>query len=253
MAFPIRAARAEALSELIEMPELLAAPNNILALEYITALKKSCSSIQPIPVARKGNGYHDPDSDCFFASASAIRRAIQCENDIDLQEGLPETSRKIIAAGFQRELPMRPEDISSMFAASFLRSASDLSRYMDVTEEIANRMLSFFKNYRSLPDFLMKIKNRAFTYSRLCRCAAHILLELDKETFVRAQADDYAYYARVLGFEGCRAASGIYEKEYGHPHIDKNVFLSGNFVRQWPEAFGGRISGLPIIIAQRFK
>ena len=194
------AARAEALSELIEMPELLAAPNNILALEYITALKKSCSSIQPIPVARKGNGYHDPDSDCFFASASAIRRAIQCENDIDLQEGLPETSRKIIAAGFQRELPMRPEDLSSMFAASFLCSASDLSRYMDVTEEIANRMLSFFKNYRSLPDFLMKIKNRAFTYSRLCRCAAHILLELDKETFVRAQADDYAYYARVLGF-----------------------------------------------------
>ena len=228
--------RALALQTFIPMPELLMQPNNILALEYVSALEKSHSAIQPIPVQREGEDYHSPNSDCFFASASAVRRAIQCKNDIDLQEGLPDTSREIIRTGFHRELPVFPEDFSAFFAAAFLRSAPNLSRYMDMTEEIANRMISCFKNYQSLPDFLMEVKNKAYTYSRLSRCAAHILLELDKETFARAQEDNYACYGRILGFRKAAAPLlGYLKKNTSIPLLSKMAdyqhILSGNGLR----------------------
>ena len=46
----------------------------------------------------------------------------------------------------------------------------------------------------------MEVKNKAYTYSRLSRCASHILLEQNKEILNQARHDGYAYYARILGF-----------------------------------------------------
>lgn len=203
------AARAAALKGFIENPELLSMPNNILALEYMTALKRAHSDIQPILIQRKGEGYHSTNANEKFASASAIRKSLDnslLPNGLEsipesTWTGIPEEVRPILASSFQKEFPVRLDDFSGMFAAAFLRSMDQLTTYPDISEDLANRMLRCFGHYQNLSSFLMEIKNKAYTYSRLCRCASHILLEQNKEILYQAKSEGYAFYARILGFQ----------------------------------------------------
>lgn len=61
---------------------LLESPNNLLGLEYVKALQKLSSTIQPYTITRTGTGYHDTHaaysdaSGTLIASASAIRNAL---------------------------------------------------------------------------------------------------------------------------------------------------------------------------------
>ena len=74
----------------------LFSPNNILALEYMTALKKTHSSIVPKPMIRKGPGYHSLEIEETFASASSIRHQLNEQTLPDAIHGVPETSREIM-------------------------------------------------------------------------------------------------------------------------------------------------------------
>ena len=73
-------ARAIALNH-SEYASLINTPNNILAVEYLKALKRLNSSIEPIGLKRKGSGYHDETLQSPMASATAIRKAIFAKDD----------------------------------------------------------------------------------------------------------------------------------------------------------------------------
>ena len=65
-------------------------PNDILACEYLRAIKSHGSSMLPVPVERNDGGYHSSGRKGSFASATAIRKAL-AENDLDfLTEVVPE-------------------------------------------------------------------------------------------------------------------------------------------------------------------
>jgi predicted nucleotidyltransferase len=73
-------ARFDALSEYGVPQNMLLAiaqPNNILAVEYLGAIKKFAAGIDPLPIERIGTGYHSEEIAGEFASATAIRRAIR--------------------------------------------------------------------------------------------------------------------------------------------------------------------------------
>ena len=57
--------------------EFLKEPNHILGLEYIKALKRRNSSIEPIVVKRKDNHYHESELTKGYSSATAIRQTMQ--------------------------------------------------------------------------------------------------------------------------------------------------------------------------------
>ena len=70
---PYPRARALAAEQLAEIPaDLLAQPNAALALEYLQALPET---IVPIPIARRGSGYHDASLSAL-SSATAVRAAL---------------------------------------------------------------------------------------------------------------------------------------------------------------------------------
>ena len=54
----------------------IAQPNNILAVEYLNAIRQYAPSMEPLPIERVGTGYHSDDIVGDFASATAIRKAI---------------------------------------------------------------------------------------------------------------------------------------------------------------------------------
>ncbi|MDR2167605.1 MAG: nucleotidyltransferase family protein, partial [Clostridiales bacterium] len=84
--FPV--ARAAALEQFSQ--EVLVAPNNILAIEYLKALRKFNSAIVPFGVARKGVGHHGKELVGSFASASALRREILAGNVDSLAAFMPD-------------------------------------------------------------------------------------------------------------------------------------------------------------------
>ena len=55
---------------------ILDTPNNILAVEYLKALKRRNSAMTSILIPRAGSGYHDTTINTPTASASAIRAAV---------------------------------------------------------------------------------------------------------------------------------------------------------------------------------
>ena len=60
-----------------EAEAFLSRPNNILGLEYVKALKRLGSSISPVPLKRKGAGYHQEQTAAGeFPSATAVRKLI---------------------------------------------------------------------------------------------------------------------------------------------------------------------------------
>ncbi len=82
-------------SSSFDWASLLASPNNILGIEYLKALKTRNSSIKPWTIRRHGQNYNDqtPVNDrTTFASASAIRRAIQEENYSMVWKQTPQTT-----------------------------------------------------------------------------------------------------------------------------------------------------------------
>ncbi|MDE6028951.1 MAG: nucleotidyltransferase family protein [Clostridiales bacterium] len=68
---------------------LLKDPNNILCVEYITAINKYCANIQPLIIERRGAAYNDLSADGEFVSATAIRTADECGKIHTMRKYIP--------------------------------------------------------------------------------------------------------------------------------------------------------------------
>ena len=60
---------------------LLTQPNNILAVEYIKAIRRFAPHIRAVPILRQGNGYNDAELTGPLSSATAIRQALREGNE----------------------------------------------------------------------------------------------------------------------------------------------------------------------------
>ena len=77
-----------------QLERLLASPNNILAIEYMKAIRRQNLKLTPSVVTRNGAGYHDTDTDTELASASALRKFIFQDNSC--QETDPEALNQML-------------------------------------------------------------------------------------------------------------------------------------------------------------
>lgn len=168
-----------------QISAILDSPNNILAIEYLKALSCLNSSIEPVTITREGAGYHDQTLGGLFSSASALRQGLQdCEltknanhtpaiNHI-LQE-LPQNCHKIFKENYHKCFPVFADDFSLLLKAKLLTETKDiLTRYLDITPEIANRIITFRNDFLTFSQFCDLIKTKNVTYSRISRCLIHI-------------------------------------------------------------------------------
>ena len=75
---------------------ILNTPNNILAIEYLKALKKIKSTIQPIPIKREKVYYNDNVIVDEFASATAIRKLLKNEEFSEIRKVVPKRLLKML-------------------------------------------------------------------------------------------------------------------------------------------------------------
>ena len=134
--------------------DLPASPNDLLATEYLRALAKSGSAICPHAVKR-----------------------IECSSATRLR------TEMIEARGSGDPFLCR-DDFSDLLlhALCGAYSAEDLARYLDVSQDLAGRILKELPGYTTFTGFCDALKTRNYTYTRISRALLHILLGMKTET-----------------------------------------------------------------------
>lgn len=217
------AARAAALNH-PELQSLISSPNNILAVEYIKALKRLDSSIEPVGLKRKGSGYHDESIHSPLASATAIRKSVFAQNYFssmadckELLQQIPESLRGDVFCRLQGKEYLSAEDTSLLLHYALL-SDEDFSRYADCSEELSNKILHSRHLYASFDAFCQQLKTKDIAYSRISRVLCHILLGIKNNMppgpSPDAGSSQIVPYLRILGFNqrGSALLSDIKDK-----------------------------------------
>lgn len=202
------AARMEAIKATIPSVDdsVLSSPNNILGIEYIKALMRLNSTINPVTIARITADYHSKDltslSQTTISSATAIRKAFFENNCMDyLIHQVPEPVYKIMEENYQKTYPIFEEDYSLLLNYRLLTETKDsLTKYTDITPDLANRIYDTSFLNLTFPQLAQKIKSRQWTLTRINRGLIHLLLNLYSDDFKVYNESGFTQYARLLGF-----------------------------------------------------
>lgn len=79
-------------------------------------------------------------------------------------------------------------------------TSDSLCRYLDVSVELANRIMNQLNHYFNFEQFCELLKTRDTTYTRISRTLLHILLEIKKTDLENYSKCGYHFYAHMLGF-----------------------------------------------------
>ncbi len=192
--------------------KVLSQPNNILGIEYMKALYRRNSAIKGYSIKRIGAGYHENELTECYSSASAIRnffsssdrKAVSTDNPRlpdNLKNQLPVSTRKTMEETLNKRYPVYANDFSLLLKYKLLQETKQsLTSYMDISEDLANRILNLRNEFSTFDGFCNALKTRDMTSTRISRSLLHILLDIRTEHLETYKENGYCHYAHVLGF-----------------------------------------------------
>ena len=189
-------------SEITETINILSKPNNILAIEYLKALYKTKSKIEPVFTHRGNSDYNSVDLNGKDSSATAIRTRL-------LKKGKVKSIKKLVP---QFTYNLLKEDIKK-FGLADMKLYNDLCSYVlktstvdeikniyDVSEGIENRFIEQSQKYKDFNDILLAVKTKRYTFTRLKRIVLRLLLKIDKDIVGQVYKMDKLPFIKVLAF-----------------------------------------------------
>jgi Predicted nucleotidyltransferase len=205
VSFPV-ARKTVLLEQLPNCADILDSPNNILGIEYCKALRKLNSPIVPFTIKRSADNYHNDDIDGELSSASAIRATLlnsdkdNLNTDFELTRRfaqvaptIPADALTMLRDNWLSNGPLCEDDFSSLLRYKLLsETATTLTNYLDVSRDLANRIINALNYFESFSQFAALLKSKELTRTRINRALLHILLNIKKIPAIN--------YARILGF-----------------------------------------------------
>ncbi len=187
------------LNNIRKYANVLSSPNNILAIEYLKALKKLKSPIQPINILRYEASFNDVNVSGNIASSTAIRNIIKNNGFKSLSSLMPGPSYSSIIKNL--ELGHIVPDIS-VFEKQIIynlrkMSLQEISELPDVTEGLESSIKNAANSCNTLVEFLNIIKSKRYTTTRLQRILLYALLGFTKKDIDLSKK--VQPYVRVLG------------------------------------------------------
>lgn len=190
-------ARGEAVAAQLDVDRaLIAAPNVTLALEYMRAAEQLQKEIAFYPVARRGS-YHDPTLHAF-SSAGAIRTAV-LSGQTGWQDAMPTDCAGLLSDCLKTGRWADPYalDATLLYLLRRAEHGTPMDELCDVAEGFDNLFERHAQSCTSRAELIAAVKSKRYTYARLNRFCAHVLLNL---TRAAAQSHPLPEYVRVLGF-----------------------------------------------------
>lgn len=177
-------------------------PNNILGIEYITALKKINSSIKPFTVKRLDAAHNSTEINGNISSASAIRNYIQNSIDFDaVKNSMPEQSWTILEQSIKLgTAPVSIKDFEQLILYKIRTSdVNYIKSIADISEGLENKIKDEALEQDNLLSIINSIKSKRYTLTRIQRILTNILLGLTRDELATVKISG-PQYIRVLGF-----------------------------------------------------
>lgn len=159
----------------IENKEFFSA-NNILALEYLRAIKKLNANIEIVPIKRKNSMNKDVElRKDSFSSSSSIRNNIE---NIKIKDYLPSLSYNYIKE-FKNEYNIFPQNdlLYEIFRYKILIEEKKMNDILCYEEGMENYLKKIAKDEIFYKDFIKNSTSQRFTKSRIKRLMINYLLE----------------------------------------------------------------------------
>ena len=200
------------LNDIKKYSNVLSSPNNILGIEYIKALKKYNSIIQPIAMPRHESGHNDLNYHGNIASSTAIRNITQNNGFDILRKLMPEPSYTNLIKNIKVGHVVPDLSVFEKEIIFNLRKMSiyDISQLPDVSEGLEFAIKNAANSCNSLVELLNIIKSKRYTQTRIQRILLYSLLGITKKDMEISKKT--LPYVRVLGFNsnGKNLISEIY-------------------------------------------
>ena len=188
---------------------LTLSPNNILAIEYLRALRETEASIKPYAIARNQ----------ALKSATAINQSIaraakkpakkhEISHLKSLLKGVPLDTFRSIETSIKQRKTMDLNRFSGLLHYKLLTHADQLHQFLDVDEGLENRLLKSAATHRLISDLVTDMQTKRYTRLKLQRMITHILLDIKKHDLINFPTPPYV---RILGFR------------YGAQELLKNI------------------------------
>lgn len=179
---------------------ILNTPNNILAIEYLKALKKIKSTVQPIPVKREKVYYNDNVIVDEFASATAIRKLLKNEEFSEIRKVVPKSTYQILKK--ETEFGNVVLDLSRYEKEIIYNlrrmTVSEIAELPDVNEGLEHSLKNAANYSNDITNLINIVKTKRYTVTRIQRILICALLGITKRDVGMAKKTEP--YIRVLGF-----------------------------------------------------
>ena len=175
--------------------------NDILALEYLKAIKAINPKIEAYCIKREKTGYYDDEKD-NFASATHIRKILldynkKKEDKLNKIKNLvPEFSYKILEENFGVFSCL--SDFYDLIKYNIIKNRSELKNIQDLEVGLENRLYKYSLENSNFDEFFNNILTKRLTISRLQRILLHSLFNLTET--ITEKVKNKIPFVKILGF-----------------------------------------------------
>lgn len=186
-----------------DMQEIISAPNNILGVEYIKALRRFAPDILPVPLERTTASHRNETLTGEISSAQAIRAALSGSNAERARAllSLPDDIADEIASDSFSLLSgsPSPDKLSALMLCALRKiNTEQLRSLSEVAEGIENNIVQSLR-YNNYYELLSHVKSKRYTMARIKRICCCALLGIDEALSASALAESNDLYIRILG------------------------------------------------------
>lgn len=190
----------------IEINQILKSPNNVLGIEYIKSSINLNGSWEFVPVKRIGKEHNDVDLSGQFDSATAIRKNIINSSNKMYSNSLTEKSNEVIKQFYDEYDGFNSLDnyLNYIYYKILDMGVDGLNDIYEISEGINNKIYSNIFKFNCTNDFIMSLKSKRYTYSKLRRILLNILLNIKKSDMDNFMLTNLVLnknnYVKVLAF-----------------------------------------------------
>lgn len=173
--------------------------NNILAIEYLKALKRQKSNIIPIGIKREKVFYNSNKIIDEFASSTGIRNLLLSKQIEEVIKVVPVSTFNILYENIKDgTFTFDLKDLSKPIIYKFRNmTKQEIRELPDVSEGLENLIKESVEKTNNLVELINLIKNKRYTQTRIQRILLYGLLGISKKDMEMSKKA--APYIRVLG------------------------------------------------------
>lgn len=183
-----------------EESRIVLSPNNVLAVEYIKSAMKQNLKWNFYPVRRMGKNHNDENVSGFFDSATAIRKSIL--NGSSLNISATEKSIEMIDDFHAKYNGYNNIEnyLDFLYYKIIDLGVHGLSEIFEVSEGLNNKIYDNLYKHSTVDDFILSLKSKRYTYSKLRRAMLNIILGIRHNDIKYFMLPDNHKYVKVLAF-----------------------------------------------------